>query len=438
MPKKRKRKKRKRPKLPAEGRRRRIGMPMISHGFEMYGRNLLPPHRRGGHMTPLRIRIPNYAQRAKMLGGPTFVPSRVLAQGRLNAIQNAMRFGGNLPVTFAQAQEIMMDGAAYMGIYGFMRDDPARQRIFFQRMGRGPALPADPPPPPVADDPPMGAPAPPVGLRPPPVIPVAPRAPLPPLSVGSTMGSSDISIEEVGPMMGGGPDKPSTIATAGSGSSWPGGAPALEFVPEEYRDEAYADLRAATRAGEDHEEAMDEWRDRFPEGGQETKEIYEPKDIEGYESPDEDEFDEMWGGSQYGEPPPQRDDDWWKTQEGRHEVAEEAVDEGGGPTPPPSEEEFVRAVEGDDWRALVDATHQQAEQQEEYPNPYSDDMPPEEYLQPHLPDAYYYDKGGKHSDFGSRVEGAGKAYLNVMESMLPWNWFDNGGRVKLPPPVLIN
>ena len=407
MPKKRKRKKRKRPKLPAEGRRRRIGMPLISHGFEMYGRNLLPPHRRGGHMTPLRIRIPNYAQRAKMLGGPTFIPSRVLAQGRLNAIQNAMRFGGQLPLTGAQMQEILMDGAAYRGIYGFMRDDPARQRILMQRIAQGQALPADPIPPPVADDPPMGAPAPPVGLRPPPVVPVAPRAPLPPLSVGSTLGS--VSVEEVGPMMGGGTDKgPSDVATEGSGPSMTG-APDLDFVPEEHRAEAYADLNASIRADPDsYEDTMNEWRVRFGQPvEEETTEIYEPEGIEGYESPDEDEFDELWGGSQYGQPPPVRDEAWWKTQEGRHEAAEEAMEEGGGPTPPPSEEvseEFEEAVQGDDWRALVDATRQQAEAEEEYPNPY--DMPQggEEYLQPHLPDAYYY---------------------------------DNGGRVQMPPPVLI-
>ena len=134
MPKKRKRKKRKRSKLPAEGRRRRIGMPMISHGFEVYGRNLLPPHKMGGLMAPLRVRLPNYQQRAKMLGGPTFIPPRVLAQGRLNALQNAIRFGGQLPLTMAQMQEIVADGAAYRGIYGFMPDDPARLRILMRRM----------------------------------------------------------------------------------------------------------------------------------------------------------------------------------------------------------------------------------------------------------------------------------------------------------------
>jgi len=181
MPRKRKKRKKKskRPKLPAEGRRGRIGTPLTSHGFELYGRPFKPPTRMGGYMNPIRIKIPSYAQRGRMLGGPTFIPGRVLAQGRLNAVQNAIRFGGALPLNIAQVQEIMADAGQYRRINGFMRDDPARLEIWADRR-RAQAPPREPDVQPVAAEEPAEAPAPPAPLPPAPLqgVPIVEGVPM--------------------------------------------------------------------------------------------------------------------------------------------------------------------------------------------------------------------------------------------------------------------
>tara|TARA_R110000824_G_scaffold226879_2_gene414647 strand:- start:1441 stop:2412 length:972 start_codon:yes stop_codon:yes gene_type:complete len=125
--------------IPKERKKRAIGRHVRSKKREFFGgRNIIMPGIAGGFVNPATklaprsIRFPNYNQRAKMIGGHTFLAGSVLAEGRKNAIANAIRFGNPLPISTYQAQQMLMDSRNFQ--FGLMSNNEARYRNYIRRM----------------------------------------------------------------------------------------------------------------------------------------------------------------------------------------------------------------------------------------------------------------------------------------------------------------
>ena len=304
--------------------------------------------RRPQKLFPARsIPLSTPASRMKLLGGytPPF-PSQYLANSRRNYLTNLAQYT-KAPLSLAEMQGVQRTYGAFRNLQQTDDFGEARRAGLFahERLPR-PEAPA----PPVDEE---------VGDVP--LAPEIPLAPMPPIAVGSTISSQPYSVEGLEDQ-----------------------AHDLDFVPPEKQGEVEADLRAADRAGT-YDEEMEMIRARHDpeywgagrEGGRGalSQELYEPKGLEGWETPDSDEhggYDTDTAADYAAE----QSANWWKSAEGRHRLAAEAdigigADaEGRTATPPPPmlTEGFQEGVQGQSVEDLIAATRAQAALQETHPS----------------------------------------------------------------------
>lgn len=279
----------------------------------------------------------------KLLGGytPPF-PTQYLAHSRRNYLTNLAQYT-KAPLSLAEMQSVQRTYGSFKNLQQTDDFGEARRAGLFahERLPR-PEAPA----PPVQEE---------EGDVP--LAPEIPLAPMPPIAVGSTITETPYSV------------------VSGQSQGFD-----LDFVPPDKQREVEADLRAADRAGT-YDEEMELVRARHDpeywgagrEGGRGalSQELYEPKGLEGYETPDTDEGYDTPTAADYAA---EQSANWWKSAEGRHRLAAEAdigtgADaEGRTATPPPLMEHFQQQVQGQSVEDLIAATRAQAALQETHPS----------------------------------------------------------------------